>query len=257
MERMLRIGLFLIGAFPLTIFSVGAYDFEYEGIYYKIISKTEATSSVDRGTNEYTGEIVIPQEVQGGDGNFVVGPGGEIIGPPVVDYSKNYRVTAIEENAFGGCLGLKSVTLPSSVASIKEQAFQNCWSLVKITCLGQIPPVCETNSFENVDKGNCVVYVPQGRLAAYRSAPVWKDFPTIIESNPSEVTDTQNGVKIFGKDGQIVIVGMAEGDQISVYNVNGVLIAVLPVTGDNMAIRLRAGGIYLVKYSGGTIKVKL
>ena len=254
---MLRMGLFFIGISPFVIFSVEAYDFEYEGIYYKIISKAEATSSVDRGTSEYIGDIVIPQEVQGGDGTFVVGPGGEITGPPVVDYSKTYRVTAIGENAFGGCLGLKSVTLPSGLASIEQQAFQNCLFLVRITCLGETPPACDSNSFENVNKSNCVVYVPQGRLEAYRNALVWKDFPTIIESDPSGVAETQCAVKIFGKDGQIWVVGAPEGDQISVYDMHGVLVTVLPVTGDNMAIRVRTGGIYWVKHSGGTVKVKV
>ena len=94
MNQIRRILLF--GCFFPTIFNIKAYDFEHEKIYYKITSESEATVGVDRGTTEYIGKIVIPEEVQGGDGIFVVGPGGEIIGPPVVDYSKTYRVTSIE-----------------------------------------------------------------------------------------------------------------------------------------------------------------
>lgn len=112
MNQIRRILLF--GCFFPTIFNIKAYDFEHEKIYYKITSESEATVGVDRGTTEYIGKIVIPEEVQGGDGIFVVGPGGEIIGPPVVDYSKTYRVTSIEENAFGGCLGVETVTFPES-----------------------------------------------------------------------------------------------------------------------------------------------
>lgn len=121
MNQIRRILLF--GCFFPTIFNIKAYDFEHEKIYYKITSESEATVGVDRGTTEYIGKIVIPEEVQGGDGIFVVGPGGEIIGPPVVDYSKTYRVTSIEENAFGGCLGVETVTFPESIISVNKCAF--------------------------------------------------------------------------------------------------------------------------------------
>lgn len=72
MNQIRRILLF--GCFFPTIFNIKAYDFEHEKIYYKITSESEATVGVDRGTTEYIGKIVIPEEVQGGDGIFVVGP---------------------------------------------------------------------------------------------------------------------------------------------------------------------------------------
>ena len=84
MNQIRRILLF--GCFFSTIFNIKAYDFEHEKIYYKITSESKATVGVDRGATEYIGKIVIPEEVQGGDGIFIVGPGGEIVGPPVVDY---------------------------------------------------------------------------------------------------------------------------------------------------------------------------
>ena len=254
MNQIRRILLF--GCFFPTIFNIKAYDFEHEKIYYKITSESEATVGVDRGTTEYIGKIVIPEEVQGGDGIFVVGPGGEIIGPPVVDYSKTYRVTSIEENAFGGCLGVETVTFPESIISVNKCAFQNCLFLVQIYCLGQFPPVCESSSFDNVNKKDCVLYVPKGRLAAYRNAHVWKDFPMIVESDFSGIVEIQNSVRISGKEDRIIIDGITEG-YVWIYDINGVLVTTMPATGECMEIRLQERGIYLVKYAGRTVKVKI
>ena len=75
----------------------------------------------------------------------------------MVDYSKTYRVTSIEENAFGGCLGVETVTFPESIISVNKCAFQNCLFLVQIYCLGQVPPVCDSSSFDNVNKKDCVL----------------------------------------------------------------------------------------------------
>ena len=252
MNQIRRILLF--GCFFSTIFNIKAYDFEHEKIYYKITSESKATVGVDGGATEYIGKIVIPEEVQGGDGIFIVGPGGEIVGPPVVDYSKTYRVTSIEENAFGGCLGVETVTLPESIVSVNKCAFQNCLFLVQIYCLGQVPPVCDSSSFDNVNKKDCVLYVPKGRLAAYRNAHVWKDFPMIVESDFSGIVEIQNSVRISGKEDRIIIDGITEG-YVWIYDINGVLVKTLPATGERMEIRLQERGIYLVNTAIQRLKI--
>lgn len=78
MNQIRRILLF--GCFFSTIFNIKAYDFEHEKIYYKITSESKATVGVDRGATEYIGKIVIPEEVQGGDGIFIVGPVERLLG---------------------------------------------------------------------------------------------------------------------------------------------------------------------------------
>ena len=42
-----------------------------------------------------------------------------------------------------------------------------------------------------------------------------------------------------------------------IYDINGVLVKTLPATGERMEIRLQERGIYLVKYAGRTVKVKI
>ena len=91
-------------------------------------------------------------------------------------------VTSIGSFAFGGCSGLTSVTIPNSVTSIGSFAFEGCSGLTSILSLNSNPPsVQNSNAFYNVDKKNCVVWVPKGSLSAYKGANVWKDFANIFE----------------------------------------------------------------------------
>ena len=104
----------------LTSVSGWAHDFVVDGIYYRIISKTDLTVCVtykgkysDSYSNEYTGSVTIPESVT---------------------YSgKTYSVTSIGNAAFSDCTGLTSVTIPESVTSIGESAFWHCTRLTSVT----------------------------------------------------------------------------------------------------------------------------
>ena len=84
----------------------------------------------------------------------------------------------------------------------------------------------------------------------------WKDFPMIVESDFSGIVEIQNSVRISGKEDRIIIDGITEG-YVWIYDINGVLVKTLPATGERMEIRLQERGIYLVKYAGRTVKVKI
>ena len=88
-------------------------------------------------------------------------------------------VTSIEYYAFSGCSGLTELTLPNSVTSIWEGAFFGCSGLAKITSLAEIPPVCDSEVFDGVNKTNCELFVPKGSVAAYKQARGWKEFSDI------------------------------------------------------------------------------
>ena len=96
-----------------------AYDFEVDGIYYKLTgsSSVAVTSKGDgRWSSDYTGSY-----------------SGDITIPSTVNYKNNsYAVTSIGDTAFYYCSSLTSITIPESVTSIGSSAFERCSSLTSI-----------------------------------------------------------------------------------------------------------------------------
>ena len=103
--------LFLTLAVLLCTLSASAYDFMVDGIAY---DKDNGGKSVYVTTGgDYTGDIVIPENVVYGD--------------------RLYSVTSIGERAFYSCKGLSSVTIGNSVTSIGMYAFNYCRGLTSVT----------------------------------------------------------------------------------------------------------------------------
>ena len=118
----------IISLLTIIMCMVGAKTFAHdievansEGktIYYYINNDGYSLSVIYQGTspssysNEYTGEIVIPE---------------------TVTYSgKTYPVTRISPSAFEGCSNMTSLTIPNSITSIENYAFRGCSGLISIT----------------------------------------------------------------------------------------------------------------------------
>ena len=129
--------LLLLSSVPLT---ANAHDFEVGGIYY-LIDGTNATvtyrgSSYDEYSNEYSGNVVIPESVTYNGATYSVTSIGtyafrDCSGLTSVTIGNS--VTSIGNWAFSGCSGLTSITIPNSVTSIGNEAFHNCSGLTSIT----------------------------------------------------------------------------------------------------------------------------
>lgn len=93
----------------LTCITAQAEDFTYtyEGqtLTYTVLDEEAKTCEVKKGS-DLSGRGYIPSEVKNGR------------------YS--YKVVSIGYNAFYGCNGLTSVTIPNSVTSIGKYAFYGC-----------------------------------------------------------------------------------------------------------------------------------
>ena len=67
----------------------------------------------------------------------------DIFGPQVTEYIIGDGATKIGANAFNGCTGLTSVTIPNSVTEIREYAFYDCTSLTSITLPNSVTKIGE------------------------------------------------------------------------------------------------------------------
>ena len=96
-----------------------AYDCKVDGIYYDLNNDDKTASVTYMGLytsdnkDAYVGNIIIPESIT---------------------YSgTTYSVTSIGDNAFWGCSGFTSVTIPNSVSYIGKYAFASCSGLTSVT----------------------------------------------------------------------------------------------------------------------------
>ncbi|MBQ9093729.1 MAG: leucine-rich repeat domain-containing protein [Prevotella sp.] len=91
-------------------------------------------------------------------------------------------VTTIGADDFSGCSGLENMVIGSSVTCIEMNAFAGCSSLTNLYVLNPIPPTLGSG-FTNPQYMNLNVYVPNGTLASYQNADVWKLFWNLQEKD--------------------------------------------------------------------------
>ena len=101
------------------------YDFEYGGIFYKVLSEDEGTCEVTRRDRnyQYTDNIWIPEEAE--------------------FQGRSYKVTVIADSAFYYSNLMPSVTIPNSVKEIGNYAFSYCEGLSTITLPESVEEVGE------------------------------------------------------------------------------------------------------------------
>ena len=147
---------------PNSVTSIGNYAFSDCSGLEKI--------TVDRGNKRYDSWGNCNSIIDTETNTLIVGCKNSVI---------PNSVTSIGYGAFYGCSGLTELTLPDSVTSIGNGAFGGCSGLVKITSLAKIPPVCDSEVFDGVNKTNCELIVPEGSVAAYTRAEGWNKFSNI------------------------------------------------------------------------------
>ena len=82
---------------------------------------------------------------------------------------------AIPAKAFYYCGSLKSLTVPSTVASVAEESLTGCEKLDALYCGPSVPPVLTAEI-----PGQTTVYVPSASLEAYKSAEGWSAYVSRI-----------------------------------------------------------------------------
>ena len=142
---------------------------EINGIKYIINSTSEDWSACvtakedDYGINSYKGKVTIPSSVAWN--------------------GYTYPVSRIIAQAFDGCVGLTSVTIPSSVTSIGDYAFSGCKNLTSVYCYAtSVPELVDYGNNQFNEVSNYIpLYVPEKSVEAYKNSFAWsRNFRIII-----------------------------------------------------------------------------
>ena len=123
----------------------------------------------------------------------------------LADVALPESLTAIGTQAFKGCSGIKTLYVSPDVEIIGDNAVEGCTAVETLTVMGSVMPTVpsdkltsitvrsphplETEAFANKVYRNATLYVPEGSLARYQSADVWKNFWTIEEFDPTGIED--------------------------------------------------------------------
>ncbi|MDR0989523.1 MAG: leucine-rich repeat domain-containing protein [Prevotellaceae bacterium] len=91
-------------------------------------------------------------------------------------------VATIGSSAFIECTGLSSVTISGNATIIGNYAFAGCEKLATVTNLSPVPQAMDFVLYK-VNTKAATLYVPAASLEAYKTAPVWREFGTILPIN--------------------------------------------------------------------------
>lgn len=183
------LALFLIFT---AIASAADYDFESDGIYYKVMSLDKMTVGVTKGDKNYTGKVVIPSTVSYNDRTFTV---TQILGysfesstvtevslPKTITFigykafSLTSRLKGIElpteqplrivGNVFSGT-ALESIVIPDNVTELGSYVFSSCKSLVSVEIgegITEIPEYAFTDNdkLENIKLNSNITSIGRG-----------------------------------------------------------------------------------------------
>ena len=141
-----RLAMLLLTLVTLT---ASAYDFMVDGIAYAYNNDGTSVSVTSDGYSNYSGEIIIPEEVS--------------------YKGKTYSVTAVGYYAFSYCSELTSVTIPNSVTSIGNQAFCQCSALTSASIGNSVTYIGDEafygSGLTSVTIPNSVTYIGDGAFA--------------------------------------------------------------------------------------------
>lgn len=87
-------------------------------------------------------------------------------------------VTEISANSLRNCQKLEKVVIPQNVKLINLGALIITPKNPPIIFLGEVPPTCAEK--ESINSGRSYIYVPDGSLNAYRSAPIFSNYASKI-----------------------------------------------------------------------------
>ena len=149
---------------------------------------------------------------------------------------------------------IKELVLGNNVIGILDNALNGCSGIRTIKITKSTPPKVGVGNFTSSHYQNATLYVPQGSLAAYQSADVWKDFWDIQEFDATAIEDIQTEVTITISEVGISL-SSVNGKPIAIYSVNGALVNKYDYYDGEEIVLDR--GVYVIRIGEKAIKIKL
>lgn len=149
----------------------------------------------------------------------------------------NENLLSIGKNLFNGCDNLTTVRLSMPPSAKEEQSIEECFN--ECPAIEEIyfdtPYVRLVNSFKDVDKSQCVLYVPEGTLESFQK--IYPEFVNIREFKSDK----------WDNDNSVVSEIMTEDESnLKYYNLSGIRI--------NDINTLNKGEMYILNTPTGTQK---
>ncbi len=200
-----------------------------------------------------------------GDGAFYGTRLKEIKVPESVRY--------IDFQAFAYCHDIVKVDLPSTLQALGGFVFQYSFSVKDIYCRAAIPPVASDSDFGLIhyeygpsldcEPGpsiyECVLHVPAESVELYRNAPGWGHFlniEPIEETNDVEDVERNDDATPFVIGERMVTIQCRAGDQLDIYDANGILIETFrPETATSVSHK--GEGIRIIRLNNVSYKIHL
>ena len=184
-----------------------------DGLYYELneTDKTAALAPDQSNMEEAAGGKQMRRRSKGAGSDMIVSEYNQtmpsLVIPAQIFYEgENYVVTSVLPDAFYDCNNLGALVFSSKTAQVGNNAFDgtsivhlelpenlktlsngvfaNCDGLTKIRCRSAVPiDLSGVDVFSGLNPLDITLRVPYGSYAAYKAAPVWKDF-NIEEENP-------------------------------------------------------------------------
>lgn len=177
--------------FPESVVSIGSYAFQYSGLT-KVALPSKMTiinTCVFRGC-EKLAYVDLPSNLQSIESSAFEGCKrlSRIAFPE--------KTRTLENGAFLDCKGLKEVYIPSSVIKLDNSynpTFRGCDSITDVHVRGYYPVNFGKSQFvkEGSDSAAMTLYVPAGRVDAYRALDCYAGFGKIVEENIAITMESQ------------------------------------------------------------------
>lgn len=164
------------------------------------------------------------------------------------------NIKYVYDDAFRDCTNL-SYVLIRKLSDLGESVFYGCCNLTKVICLTKVP--LQTNFGAFSPSENTILYVPEEAINEYKATYPWKVFKTIkaidkytIERVTTQIsiTSTKNyDIKVY--DGAITVYSSIEGQEISVFTIDGKKINTTVINNGSATVstNLKQGAIVIVK----------